>query len=91
MNTYADKTQENKSQSVSAASPQMQSGGESTFQFVDNRPEAVAQRKLQEIANNSEQAKQAAQLQAMADNHSAQQQKPIQKKETNTGYLIISK
>jgi hypothetical protein len=86
MNTHADKTQENKSQSVAANSSQMQGGGESTFQFVDNRPEAVAQRKLQEMANNSPQvsqlmafqdmannspqAKQAAQLQAMADNNS---------------------
>jgi hypothetical protein len=101
MNTHADKTQENKSQSVAANSSQMQSGDESSFQFVDNRPEAVAQRKLQEMANNSPrvsqlkafqemannspQAKQAAQLQAMADNYSAQQQNPIQKKENNTG------
>jgi hypothetical protein len=85
MSTHADKTQENKSQSVSAASPQVQSGGESTFQFVDNRPEAVTQRKLQEITNNSPQTNKAAQLQAMADNASSQQQQPIQKKENNTG------
>jgi hypothetical protein len=100
MNTHADKTQENKSQTVAAETSQMQSGGESTFQFVDNRPEAVAQRRLQEMANNSQQvsqlravqemaynspqANQAAQLQSMADNSSSQQQ-PIQKKENNTG------
>jgi hypothetical protein len=57
MNTHADETQENKSQSVSAASPQMQSGGKSTFQFVDSRPEAVSQRKLQEMTNNSPKVK----------------------------------
>lgn len=101
MNTHVDQTKENKSQAVSASSSQMQSGGESTFQFVDNRPEAIAQRKLQEMANNSPQVSQlralqemannspqvnqAAQLQAMADNHSAQQQQLIQKKENNTG------
>jgi hypothetical protein len=101
MNTHADKTQENKSQAVSTVDSQMQSGGEATFQFVDNRPEAVAQRKLQEMANNSpqvsqlrafqdmannsSQVKQAAQLQAMVDNYSAQQSQPIQKKENNTG------
>lgn len=100
MNTHADKTQENKSQSVTNGESQLQSGGESTFQFVDNRPEAVAQRKLQEMANNSSQISQlrgfqamannspqaqlTTQLQSMADNHSAQQQ-PIQKKENNTG------
>ena len=101
MNTHADKTQENKSQSVSNETSQKQGGGESTFQFVDNRPEAIVQRKLQEMANNSShvsqlrafqempnnstQAQKTAQLQSMADNHSTQQQQPIQKKENNTG------
>lgn len=80
MNTHADKTQENKSQSVSHGVSQIQSGSKSTFQFIDNRPEAIAQRKLQELANNSSQAKRAAQLQAMANNYSAQLQHPIQKK-----------
>lgn len=86
MHTHADKTQENKSQSVSAANPQLQSGGESTFQFVDNRPEAVKQRKLQEMANKSPQVKLATQLQAMANHYSVQQHQPIQKKENNTGF-----
>ena len=85
MNTHADKTQENKSQSVANAVSQKKNSSKSTFQFVDNRPEATAQRTLQEIANNSPQTKQAAQLQSMADNHSTQQQQPIQKKENNTG------
>jgi hypothetical protein len=85
MHTHADKTQENKSQSVANPVYQKKSGDKSTFQFVDNRPEAVAQRKLQEMANNSPQIKQAAQLQAMADNYSFQQEQPIQKKENNTG------
>lgn len=84
MNTYANKTQENKSQSVSAATSQRQSSRETPFHFVDNRPEAVAQRKLQEMMKNSPQAKQAARLQTMADSNSAQQQNPIQKKENNT-------
>ena len=95
MNTHADKIQENKSQTVAAETSQMRSGGESTLQFVANRPEAIAQRKLQEMANNSQQVsqlrafqdmannspqvKQAAELQAMADNYSIQQQL-IQKK-----------
>lgn len=83
MNKYADKTKESKSQSVANAVSQKHNN--STFQFIDNRPEAVTQRKLQEMANNSPQAKQAAQLQVMADNYSDQQQQPIQKKENNTG------
>ena len=101
MNTHADKSQENKSQSVSNGESQMQTGGEATFEFEDNRPEAIAQSKIQEMANNSPQVshlmafqdmannsprtEQAAQLQAMADNHSTQQKNPIQKKENNTG------
>jgi hypothetical protein len=101
MNTHIDQTQENKSQSVANAVSPKQNRKESTFQFVDNRPEAIAQRKLQDMANNSPQVsqlmafqdmannspqvKQAAQLQAMVDNHSSQQQQPIQKKENNTG------
>lgn len=74
MNTHADKTQENKSQSVANGISQKQSSDKSTFQFVDNRPEAIAQRKLQEMANNSPQAKQATQLQEMASNSSQQKE-----------------
>ena len=84
MKTQADSIQEDKSQSSSHGKFQSQGGGESTFQFVDNRSEAIVQRKLQELANNSPHAKKIAQFQAMADNQSAQQQ-PIQKKENNTG------
>jgi hypothetical protein len=101
MNTYADKTEKKKNQSFSNGDSQLKRGGESTYQFVDNRPEAVAQRKLQEMgnnspqvsqlravqemANNSPQVKRMAQLQAIANNHSAQQHQTIQKKENNTG------
>lgn len=99
MNTYADKTQENKSNSVNNLSKQ-QSKSESAFQFVDNRPEAIAQRKLQEIANNSPQVKQLKVIQDMANNYASQttQRKEnleeetlqgkfetIQKKENKTG------
>ncbi|QNK63920.1 DUF4157 domain-containing protein [Pedobacter sp. PAMC26386] len=83
MNTYADKPKENKSQSIANGVSQNQSG-ETTFQFIDNRPEAIAQRKLQKLANNSLQVQKAAQLQIMANNYSSKQQS-IQKKENNTG------
>ncbi len=73
MSTHADKTQKNKTQSGSSADSQMTSSSKSTFQFVDNRPESVAQRKLQEIANNSLQVKQTAQFMAMADNSESEQ------------------
>jgi hypothetical protein len=45
------------------------SSGESTFQFVDNRPEAIAQRKLQEMANNSPRMAQLKAFQEMANNN----------------------
>jgi hypothetical protein len=84
MKTQADRIQKEKSQSSSHSKFQSQSSGKSTFQFVDNRSEAIVQRSLQELANNSPHAKKIARFQAMADNQSAQQQ-PIQKKENNTG------
>lgn len=52
MNTHADKTHENKSQSVANAVSQKKNSGESTFQFIDNRPEAMAQRKLLKLISN---------------------------------------
>jgi hypothetical protein len=73
MNTHADKTQEDKSQSMANTVSQVHRSSESVFQFVDNRPETKVQRELQEIANNSPQTKQAAQLQAIVANNSAKQ------------------
>jgi hypothetical protein len=101
LNTHADKTQETKSQSVANGNIEIKRSDESIYQFVDIRPEATAQRKLQEMgnnspqvsqlrafqemANNSPQVKQMAQLQAIANDHSALHQQHIQKKENNTG------
>ena len=68
MNTHADKSQENKSQAVANSLPKLQSESESTFQFVDNRPEAIAQRKLQEAINNSPRVQQLKAYQEMANN-----------------------
>ncbi|MDG1432722.1 MAG: DUF4157 domain-containing protein, partial [Saprospiraceae bacterium] len=97
---YVDKAQVNKKQIFTRGEFQIQSGGESTFQFVDNRPEAVAQQKLQEMANNSPQTKQTAQFKVATVNPSTQpiqkmaieeeellqgRFQPIQKKENNTG------
>jgi hypothetical protein len=56
MNTHAYKAQE-KSQSVANREAQMRSSGDATFHFDDNRPEAIVQRKLQEIANKGPQVK----------------------------------
>ncbi|HEX5554249.1 MAG TPA: hypothetical protein VFX43_13470, partial [Chitinophagaceae bacterium] len=100
MNIHADKTQANENKLVSNAVSQQHKEDESVFQFVDNRPEAIARRKLQEVARNSNQVKQlsafqemvnnnprvkqAAQLQAWANNFT-QDQQPVRQNENNTG------
>ena len=76
MNTHADKTQENKSQSVSNDESRMKSRRESTFQLVNNRPEVVTQRKLQSIANNNPGANYVAQLSTM---------------ESTSGYSVVQR
>ena len=83
MSTQADKTQENRSQSVSNSEQLTRSGGESALQFVDNRPAAIAQRKLQEMANNSPQVTQHKTLQEIANS----KRLPIQMKGDNWGKL----
>lgn len=85
MNTYANKAAENNKNSLAKAPVQKQGSGAAPFSFADHRPQAVAQRKLNEMVANSPQAKQAAQLQAMADIYVDQQQQPIQKKANTTG------
>ncbi|MDP2713393.1 hypothetical protein [Rheinheimera sp.] len=84
MNTHADITQKSKTQSAANAAFKKQNFGESTFQFVNNRSEAIAQKKLQEDANNSPQALQSKAVREMVNNNFAQQKQPIQKKENTT-------
>lgn len=81
MKTYAEKD-ENKSRASANSLTTQKNNSKSTFQFVDNRPEAIAQRKIQEMVDNSSkvaelrafqnstQTKQVAQLQAITNNHS---------------------
>lgn len=68
MNTHAEKTSEKNRQAVANPVTQRQNEGGSTFKFIDNRPEAVSQRKHLEMANHSPQAKQLRAFQQMADN-----------------------
>lgn len=53
MPTHADKTKENNRQSLDSSIAQNKNVGTKGFEFVDNRAEAVAQRTLQEMANNN--------------------------------------
>jgi len=90
MNTHADKTPDSKSQTVVRNDYSAQSGSESSFQFADNRSEATTQRKLNELANNSQNLKQAAQLKSLADNYPGQtiQKVGIEEEEPLQGKFI---
>ncbi|WP_248277093.1 DUF4157 domain-containing protein [Chitinophaga sp. Ak27] len=101
MNTHVDKTPANKPQASLNTAVQKQSYNISAFRFVNNSPNAIAQKKMQDVINNSSRLEglrayqgmandspRVAQLtafQEMANNSSALQQHPIQKKENNTG------
>ncbi len=80
MQTHSEKTN---SSSVERSEKKQQDA--TAQQFADNRSEAVMQRKLQDAANNSPQARNIAQLQAMVDDHASTQDFLMQKKENNTG------
>ncbi|MEL7146648.1 MAG: DUF4157 domain-containing protein, partial [Bacteroidota bacterium] len=99
MKTYAENTQNNNTQAVSTIDSQAQNSAEAAFSVVGHSP--VMQRQLkkvayhspqaspmhtfQDMADKSPQVKRATQLQAMANNHAAQQPNPVQKKENKTG------
>ncbi|MDN3643349.1 DUF4157 domain-containing protein [Lutimonas halocynthiae] len=93
MNTHVDRLEEHtrptgrhESQSVAKVTAQEQGHRESIFQFADNRIETVMQfRVFQDMANNSQQVDQIAQLQEMVNSRSTEPRDCIQKKENNTG------
>ena len=68
MNKHIDKTPENNSRAVANSLDKPQGNDKSTFQFVDNRPEAMMQRELQKVVNNSPQAKKLNAFQELANN-----------------------
>lgn len=85
MSTHADKTQNNRSQAVSNSENLAQSTSESALEFVDDRPAALAQRKLQEMASNSPQATQLKALQDIANNSpQVNQMKALQEMANNS-------
>jgi hypothetical protein len=75
MNSYVNQLQENKNQKVLNVT-QKRDNNSVAAEFSNQHPATIAQMQLQEIANNSEQVKQAVQLQTMANANSAL---PIQK------------
>ncbi|MEM6831518.1 MAG: DUF4157 domain-containing protein, partial [Bacteroidota bacterium] len=85
MSRQPEKRKTIESRSVANVIPKKKSNPESPFPFVDKRPDAIMQRKLQTMANETNQTKQVARLQAMADDYSLFQKQPIQRKENRTG------
>ncbi|WP_452222814.1 hypothetical protein [Lacinutrix chionoecetis] len=83
MGIHADKSQENKRQSISYSKYQMQRVDEAAFKFVDNRSKAINNRKLQELSIDSPKSLQLRAYQNKANEHSAKKQ-PTQEKENNT-------
>lgn len=81
MNTSATKTHEK--ESYAAANQLIPKKGGEPLPFADHRPETIAQKKLQQLANNNAHAQQAAQHQTLPLSYPAQQ--PLQKKVNNTG------
>ena len=71
MSIYVDKTAKKENQTISNSSPKQQSNSDSAFQLVDNRPEAIAQRSLQEAISNTSSVQ--------------NKTEPIQKKQNHTG------
>ena len=67
MHTDAGKTQQSKSPSAPEGGSKKRIGNESTFQFVDKRPETSSLLTLQKVVNNSDQVKQLAALQENAN------------------------
>lgn len=87
MYAQVEKTKENKSRAVANSVTQKKSSGKQGFGFVDNRPEAVTQRKLQEMANNSQQINQLRAFQGI-DSKSFIQLKTVDQYQTNVIQLV---
>lgn len=86
MSISADRGQENKNEPVSNTFSK-KTAHEPTVQLVDNRPEAAAHSKLQEMANNSSQAKGVRQLRGIVDNRpEAATHRKLQEMANNSSY-----
>jgi len=84
MADYAEKNQENISQTKTSSVYQNKSNEDTTLQLADNRQEVVDQKELQETINSSPMAMQLKDFQDMADSYTSKIEQPIQKKENET-------
>jgi len=72
MKNYADKMQKNQCNSMAIDRSGKQCVNDSIFQFLGNRPDALAQRKLQEMANNSPRTMRLNAIKEIANNKTGQ-------------------
>lgn len=81
MSTHAEKAQENQSKAAANNKHESRRSGRAPFEFVDNRPGAIAQQKLHAMMNRSPQGQGRVQLQAMIDNspHQVAQRKQLER------------
>jgi hypothetical protein len=84
MNTYSNKEEDYKKKAFLTQKSSTKGLDSSSPDIVDNRPEVLFQRKLQEQADSSTVVNETSQLQAIADNFIYQNQ-PLQRKENTTG------
>ena len=84
MNTYSNKEEGYKKKAFLTQKSSTKGLDSSSPDIVDNRPEVLFQRKLQEKADSSTVVNETSQLQAIADNFIYQNQ-PLQRKENTTG------
>ena len=85
MNSRNNKIKKTKNQSADHKTLQKKGSDKSIYQQIDNRPQAIAQRKLQAMTDNRQKFKQLKAIQEMADKSSSHHQNPILKKEDETG------
>ena len=88
MQTYAEKKQENKTTSAANSLSKKPNRSTSPAYLIDKRPEAIAQRKLQDMANSSLQARTVVQLKANINTHfptTAQREENLEAEESIPG------
>ena len=81
MKTPVNKSQKSKGQYIESKASSRQNGGENLLQFIDNRPEAIIQMNLYNIANNRQQINIPGYNLQTYGNRLSQESQPIQKVE----------
>lgn len=91
MLSHAHRKQGTKSQSNAGTASLSYSKGNTAFRFIDNRPEAMVQRKLQEAANKNPRNLSFTQLKKWANEFKASQANPLQAIKQNNKTMQLAK